>query len=134
MANSFNHFKALLKKNWILFKRSPCGSCSEIVTPIVFVLFLLAVRSLVSKDAVAETSYISQGVIFTKSPNISNQTSAIYDSSDALIQTNLFNSFLSKNIGSHEVVVPAIAAISLSLSVLVFSTIKEIASRCLSEV
>ena len=98
MANSCNHFRALLKKNWILFKRSPCGSCCEIVTPIVFVLFLLAVRGLVSKDAVAETSYYGpkQGAFFTKNLNISSQIYANYNSSNATAQTKLLDTLFSQ--------------------------------------
>lgn len=98
MANSCNHFRALLKKNWILFKRSPCGSCCEILTPIVFVFFLLAVRSLVSKDAVAETSYYgqNQGAYFTKDLNISNQTYANYNSSNATVQSKLLDQVFSQ--------------------------------------
>lgn len=98
MANSCNHFRALLKKNWILFKRSPCGSCCEIVTPIVFVLFLLAVRGLVSKDAVAETSYYgpNKGAYFTKNLNISNQTYSLYNSSNATTQTKLLEALFTQ--------------------------------------
>ena len=98
MANSCNHFRALLKKNWILFKRSPCGSCCEIVTPIVFVLFLLAVRGLVSKDAVAETSYYgpNEGAYFTKNLNISSQTYSLYNASNATAQTKLLDTLFTQ--------------------------------------
>ena len=96
MANNCSHFKALLKKNWILFKRSPCGSCCEIVTPIVFVLFLLAVRSLVTKSDVLETSYITNGTIFTKQPNISVATSSIIKNSNQTVQAMLVDMLFSQ--------------------------------------
>ena len=93
MANSCNHLKALLKKNWILFKRSPCGSCCEIVTPIVFALFLLAVRSLVSKDSVVETSYYNKPHIFTGNLNISQQMRDAYSSIPDSAKTGFLDDF-----------------------------------------
>lgn len=70
MANDCSHLKALLKKNFILFKRSCCGSCCEMLTPIVFVLFLTAVRGLVSTENVEKISYVGKGVEFQSNPFI----------------------------------------------------------------
>lgn len=86
MANSCNHFKALLKKNWVLFKRSPCGSCCEIVTPIVFALFLIAVRSLVSKESMPETSYIEKATVFTKNPIIDPSLLQVYQTANLTVK------------------------------------------------
>ena len=91
MANSCNHLKALLKKNWILFKRSPCGSCCEILTPIVFVFFLLAVRGLVSKDNMNETSYYAHPTTFTKSPQINASTFLAYNQSNESTKTSILD-------------------------------------------
>ena len=70
MANSCNHLKALLKKNWILFKRSPCASCCEIIAPIVFVIILALIRSVVDKSSVKETSYITKSTEFPPNPRL----------------------------------------------------------------
>ena len=99
MTNSCVHLNALLKKNWILFKRSPCASCCEVAVPIIFVLFLLAVRSLVSKDQIPETSYIANQTIFSSSPNINSD---VYKSINALAyrsnnQTSVLDILYSQN-------------------------------------
>lgn len=73
MANSCNHFKALLKKNWILFKRSPLTSLCEIMIPIILVLILVLVRHLVTTDNEKETSYIANATNFTNNPIIPDQ-------------------------------------------------------------
>jgi hypothetical protein len=44
-------FKALMTKNWILYKRNIVGSILEIFLPIIFALFVLLTRHL----AVIET-------------------------------------------------------------------------------
>lgn len=91
MANNWSHLKALLKKNFILFKRSCCGSCCEIATPIVFVLFLLAVRGLVSTENVETLSYVGKGVEFQPSPFINLED---YDKIRSLPSNNPERSFL----------------------------------------
>ena len=57
------HIKALLRKNWILFKRSCCCSCCEMLLPIIFAFLLLVIRSRISKTDIAETSYLPVGEI-----------------------------------------------------------------------
>lgn len=53
------HIKALLRKNWILFKRSLCCSCCEILLPIIFAFLLLAIRSRISKNDIPQISYLN---------------------------------------------------------------------------
>ena len=48
------HFKALITKNWILWKRTCCCSFFEVALPIIFSLFLWAIRSLVDTDLYLE--------------------------------------------------------------------------------
>lgn len=71
MSNAYIHLKALLKKNWILFKRSPLTSFCEILIPILLVFVLVGVRSLVTMDDQKETSYIENPTNFTVNPVIS---------------------------------------------------------------
>jgi hypothetical protein len=39
-----NHLKALLLKNWLLWKRNKCGSCCEIVVPVMLLAILMFMR------------------------------------------------------------------------------------------
>ena len=48
------HFAALMTKNWILWKRTCCCSFFEIALPIIFSLFLWAIRALVDTDLYVE--------------------------------------------------------------------------------
>jgi len=43
-------FKALSVKNWILWKRNLCGNITEIVIPIIFIAFIVAIRRLITTD------------------------------------------------------------------------------------
>jgi hypothetical protein len=40
MGTNFRHFKALSKKNFINWKRTPCGNCVELGTPLIIAIFL----------------------------------------------------------------------------------------------
>jgi len=43
--SSSTHLKALLNKNWILWKRSWCCSCAEIIIPALFAFLFVAFRA-----------------------------------------------------------------------------------------
>ena len=45
MGASTRHYKALMKKNCINWKRTPCGSICEIVCPLMLMLILVYARS-----------------------------------------------------------------------------------------
>ena len=45
MGASARHYKALMKKNWYNWKRTPCGSVLEIICPILLMLILVYARS-----------------------------------------------------------------------------------------
>ena len=53
------HLKALLRKNWILVKRSCCCTILEIVLPTLLVLALLGIRRVVDTVEVLETSFVA---------------------------------------------------------------------------
>ena len=44
-----NHLSALLKKNWILWRRNLCCSICEILLPTFLVIALIGVRTQISK-------------------------------------------------------------------------------------
>ncbi|KAL4492594.1 hypothetical protein ABPG72_007707 [Tetrahymena utriculariae] len=52
------HYKALMKKNYIIWKRNCCGSCCELLVPILIALLFIVFRKSLTRTDVAETSYI----------------------------------------------------------------------------
>ena len=51
------HFKALIKKNWIIWKRNRCCSFMEILLPLIFNLFVIIARLKDKTTDFPETSY-----------------------------------------------------------------------------
>ena len=49
MGTNARHYKALMKKNWINWRRTPCGSCCELICPILLMLVILNARYLIDK-------------------------------------------------------------------------------------
>lgn len=45
MGANARHYKALMKKNFINWKRTPCGSLCEILCPVLLMLILVLARS-----------------------------------------------------------------------------------------
>ena len=54
-----NHLKALLRKQYIIWKRSPFCSICEILLPVFLASFLFLFRSTVDKENISELSYLS---------------------------------------------------------------------------
>lgn len=54
-----NHLKALLIKNWILWKRNCLCSICEIVLPTLLVFALIGIRAAVEKSDVPETTFVT---------------------------------------------------------------------------
>lgn len=42
---TFVHFKALMRKNWIVWKRNPTSSFIQLITPALLMLFLVWFRT-----------------------------------------------------------------------------------------
>jgi hypothetical protein len=51
------HFKALMRKNFILWRRSCCSSCMEICCPMILFLFILMLRGVIYYEEMEPTSY-----------------------------------------------------------------------------
>ena len=64
MGQKLRHFGALMKKNWIIWKRSLGASICELVCPIALMAILVVARALVSSSNVASSSNISSSVIY----------------------------------------------------------------------
>lgn len=75
MATSFRaHYKALMTKNYTIWKRNKCGSCCEVVVPILLALLLVVFRKTITKTDVGETSYInSRDEIYAVPPSTASQ-------------------------------------------------------------
>lgn len=57
------HLKALLRKNWLLFKRNKFGSFLEIAVPIAFALVFLIFRNAKPITDVPQTSFYQTPVL-----------------------------------------------------------------------
>lgn len=53
-----SHMKALLRKNWIIWKRSWFVSLLEIAIPVLLVAIMLGIRAALPVKDIAETTYI----------------------------------------------------------------------------
>jgi ATP-binding cassette subfamily A (ABC1) protein 3 len=51
------HLRALLKKNYIRWKRNPCGSCCEILLPVILMMFMFVFRANIEKNEVDDQTY-----------------------------------------------------------------------------
>ena len=47
-----SHYKALMRKNWINWKRTLCGSCSEFLCPLILIGLILLIRSLFDAELI----------------------------------------------------------------------------------
>jgi hypothetical protein len=66
-------FKALLTKNWLLYKRGIIGNVLEIVVPVLFVTFIILAKQLDPIVEYAEQSFLSNA---TYAKTISSDSSA----------------------------------------------------------
>ena len=64
MGAKARHFKALSKKNWIVWKRNICGSICEIMCPLVLMALLAWTRMLVDKEWIEETSNLESATMW----------------------------------------------------------------------
>jgi hypothetical protein len=49
----FAHYKALMRKNWINWKRTPCGSISELLCPLFLISMLWLLRRAFDPEEIA---------------------------------------------------------------------------------
>lgn len=47
---SYRHFKALSRKNWINWKRTPLGSATEIICPILLMIIMVRIRRIIDPE------------------------------------------------------------------------------------
>ncbi len=59
-SNKPSHLRALLRKNWILWKRSWCISCCEILIPFIFALIMGSFRQMSKPEDIPTISYYNR--------------------------------------------------------------------------
>lgn len=74
MGSRFRHYCALMKKNWIIWKRTLAASLCELFCPVVLMAILAIARALVEKDNVAATSNVSSTTLFAPATYLSSAT------------------------------------------------------------
>lgn len=57
------HYFALMKKNWIIWKRTLAASICELVCPMVLMALLAITRLAISSSIVSATSHISETAV-----------------------------------------------------------------------
>lgn len=71
MASS--HLKALLRKNYILWKRSWCCSCSEILIPALFAFLFLVFRAASPIEDLPKTTFYEKPFVYPATYSSLNQ-------------------------------------------------------------
>lgn len=56
-----SQFKALFKKNFMVWYRNLCGSLCELIFPVILMLIIVLVRNLISDEDVGARSYLGSG-------------------------------------------------------------------------
>ncbi len=64
MGVATSHFKALSKKNWIVWKRNLFGSICELMCPLVLMSILVLTRHLIKKDLVEENTLLGESTLW----------------------------------------------------------------------
>ncbi len=77
MGVALRHFKALSKKNYIVWKRNLVSSICELMCPIILMSVLLWARTQIEKELIEETSLLDQASLWH--PQVENTpTNDIY--------------------------------------------------------
>jgi hypothetical protein len=61
--NTWRHFKALMHKNWIIYKRNPFSAVCQIITPIGLMFIMVWLRSMITP-----TDFNSQNLLALSHP------------------------------------------------------------------
>ena len=77
MGQRARHYKALMRKNWIMWKRTWCSSICELLCPVALMVILTLARFAVKSEDIAETSGFQKAEIFYPVYDI-NVTNANY--------------------------------------------------------
>jgi len=77
MGSKLRHFGALMKKNWIIWKRTLGASLCELFCPVALMAILAIVRTLIDPSVVAPQSNISKSKLFSPVDYLDNNNISI---------------------------------------------------------
>lgn len=66
------HYGALMKKNWIIWKRTLAASLCELFCPVALMAILAIARALIIAETVNPTSNVDKGTFFYPIDYLSN--------------------------------------------------------------
>lgn len=92
------HYKALMRKNWILWKRNLCMSICEFMCPVVLFGLILMIRQLITIKEISPESFLDEAqVIYPFDGGLQNAEKEFEDHSiiDDVLVANLYTSDLS---------------------------------------
>ena len=81
----WQHYKALMFKNWILWKRRLFGSLCEILFPLFLLLMLLLIRTGISSDNYDAKSYIGENGAYVNAYDSPEQVNEAFTKVDPLV-------------------------------------------------
>lgn len=89
MGSRFRHFCALMKKNWIVWKRTLGASLCELFCPVVLMAILAIARALISIDNENPQSHIKDSNLFFPADYLSNASNSLFAINATQYNSNL---------------------------------------------
>lgn len=72
MGQRSRHFMALMKKNWIIWKRTLGASLCELFCPVALMAVMAIARALIDQEEILASSNISTSVLMAPLPNVTS--------------------------------------------------------------
>lgn len=91
MGYRVRHFCALMKKNWIIWKRTLGASICELFCPVALMAIMCLARALIDQESFAPSSNMSKSYLMAPLPNM---TALMANSSAAVNGTTTPNTFV----------------------------------------
>lgn len=84
------HYAALMKKNWINWKRTPCGSIAEILCPLILIGILVSLKGLfistiIPADILYENAMLQAPLTIKKDGSIEDNLKNLGDFNQELL-------------------------------------------------
>lgn len=76
MGQKARHFCALMKKNWIVWKRTLGASLCELFCPIVLMAIMVLARVLIKAEVNDPSSNMNKSVLMAPMPNLTSNFTA----------------------------------------------------------
>ena len=93
------HFCALMKKNWIIWKRTLGASLCELFCPVVLMLIMVLARALITQNVYSPNSHMGNSVLMAPMAALSAIQSATSNSTNSTLNsTSTTNASSSPNV------------------------------------